>query len=203
MNCTPEECAITTLEGFEARLRVRFPAISPLQPTGHDDKITLAHVLGVAALDLQAEAGCPVTFRRTAPTVESGVFQVVVEYSEEAVGPARAGTVGALLWAAKNDTLFDLQQALQPIERTRRRGAPGPQHRLHRGSPPWQQHSVPPHDRRQHDHVWLGQQAAPHPGRRDRQRQRHLRGHAQDKAPHQEIAGGCRRAGARWAREVR
>lgn len=115
VNCTPEECAITTLEGFEARLRARFPAISPLQPTGHDDKITLAHVLGVAALDLQAQAGCPVTFRRTAPTVDNGVFQVVVEYSEEAVGRLALELSEALCLAAKNDTLFNLQQALSQL----------------------------------------------------------------------------------------
>jgi cyanophycin synthetase len=112
VTCTPQEWAITADPGFEARLRSRFPAISPLQPTGHDDDITLAHVLGLAALDLQAQAGCPVTFRRTTPTLEAGVFQVIVEYSQEAVGRLALELAQALCLAAQNDAAFDLQQAL-------------------------------------------------------------------------------------------
>ena len=48
--------------------------------------VPLAHVLESAALALQAQAGCPVTFSRTSPTLEDGIYQVVVEYTEEAVG---------------------------------------------------------------------------------------------------------------------
>src|SRR4051812_25491905 len=83
--CSPEEECIGNLAGFETRLRARFPALSPLQPTGHNDTIPMAHVLELATLDLQAQAGCPVTFSRTTSTLERGIFQVVVEYSEEAV----------------------------------------------------------------------------------------------------------------------
>jgi cyanophycin synthetase len=43
-------------------------------------------VLEVAALSLQAQAGCPVTFSRTQRPWSTGTFQVVVEYTEEAVG---------------------------------------------------------------------------------------------------------------------
>ncbi len=49
----------------------------------------MAHVLELAALGLQAQAGCPVTFSPAAPrkpSLEAGVFQVVFEYTEEAVG---------------------------------------------------------------------------------------------------------------------
>jgi len=84
--CTPKEWAIADLHGFETRLRARFPEISSFQPTGHEDTVPLARVLELATLGLQAQAGCPVTFRCTKPTLEAGVFQVVVEYSEEAVG---------------------------------------------------------------------------------------------------------------------
>lgn len=115
VTCTPQECAITDEPGFEARLRTRFPAISPLQPTGHDDKITLAHVLGVAAIDLQIQAGCPATFRRTAPTIETGVYQVVVGYSEEAVGRLALELAQALCLAAQHDTEFDLDHALHQL----------------------------------------------------------------------------------------
>ena len=62
---TPGEESVGAMAGFETRLRALFPQLSPLQPTGHDDTIPLAHVLELAALDLQAQAGCPVTFSRT------------------------------------------------------------------------------------------------------------------------------------------
>jgi cyanophycin synthetase len=46
----------------------------------------LAHVLEATLLALQAQAGCPVSFSQTSLTPVAGVFQVVVEYSEEDVG---------------------------------------------------------------------------------------------------------------------
>ena len=57
VSCSDAECSVSHLAGFEARLRALFPEISPLQPTGHDDSIPMAHVLELAALDLQAQAG--------------------------------------------------------------------------------------------------------------------------------------------------
>jgi cyanophycin synthetase len=86
VSCPPEEQSIATLAGFEQRLRARFPAIGALQPTGTSDAVPLARVLEVAALSLQAQAGCPVTFSRTTATLEDGIYQTVVEYTEEAVG---------------------------------------------------------------------------------------------------------------------
>jgi cyanophycin synthetase len=115
VTCTPAECAINTRNGFEARLRERFPAIGPLQPTGHDDTVPLAHVLELAALGLQAQAGCPVTFSRTTATLEPGVYQVVVAYSEEAVGRLAMTLAEDLCLAAQNDTPFDLEQALAQL----------------------------------------------------------------------------------------
>ncbi|MDO8251521.1 MAG: cyanophycin synthetase [Rhodoferax sp.] len=115
VNCTSAECAISTRNGFESRLRARFPELSPLQPTGHDDTVPMAHVLELAALDLQAQAGCPVTFSRTTATTEAGVYQVVVEYSEEAVGRLALELAESLCLAAQNDTPFELQQALERL----------------------------------------------------------------------------------------
>ncbi|RYE86796.1 MAG: cyanophycin synthetase, partial [Oxalobacteraceae bacterium] len=86
IHCTPEECAISQLPGFEARLRERFPCLALLQPGGHKDSVSMAHVVELVTLGLQAHAGCPVTFSRTTPTMEAGTFQVVVEYTEEEVG---------------------------------------------------------------------------------------------------------------------
>ncbi|MFA7664512.1 MAG: cyanophycin synthetase [Burkholderiaceae bacterium] len=53
--------------------------------TGLEDEST-ARALESQALRLQQQAGCPVSFSLTAPTREAGVWRVVVEYSEEAVG---------------------------------------------------------------------------------------------------------------------
>jgi len=110
--CTPDECCIAKLVGFEVRLRDRFPHISPLQPTGHNDEVPMAYVLELAALGLQAQAGCPVTFSRTTQTLEAGVFQVVVEYTEEAVGRLALELAVELCNAALHDTPFDLAAAL-------------------------------------------------------------------------------------------
>ncbi|MGZ8290531.1 MAG: cyanophycin synthetase [Telluria sp.] len=110
--CSADEQSVGDLPGFEARLRSRFPALSQLQPNGHADSIPMAHVLEVTALDLQAQAGCPVTFSRTTATLEPGLYQVVVEYSEEAVGRLALKLAEQLCSAARNDTPFDLEAAL-------------------------------------------------------------------------------------------
>ncbi|MGZ3237820.1 MAG: cyanophycin synthetase family protein, partial [Burkholderiaceae bacterium] len=115
VTCSPQECSILSLAGFKARLRARFPQISPLQPRGHDDAIPMAHVLELAALDLQAQAGCPVTFSRTTQTLETGTFQVVVEYTEEAVGRLAFELAQELCRSAVEDTPFDLAGALAQL----------------------------------------------------------------------------------------
>jgi cyanophycin synthetase len=115
VTCTDDEYCIANFPGFEVRLRARFPEISALQPTGHEDTIPMAHVLGLAALGLQAQAGCPVTFSRTTQTLEPGIFQVVVEYTEEAVGRLALELAETLCRAAAADTSFDLSGALAQL----------------------------------------------------------------------------------------
>ncbi|OQW89331.1 MAG: cyanophycin synthetase [Rhodoferax ferrireducens] len=115
VTCNPAEASMTDVPGFEPGLRERFPSISPLQPVGQDAPVPLAHVLGIAALDLQAQAGCPVTYRRTTPTLEAGVFQVIVEYTQEAVGRLALELAQTLCQAALDDSPFDLQQALTQL----------------------------------------------------------------------------------------
>jgi cyanophycin synthetase len=72
-------------------------------------------VLQIVALTMQAHAGCPVTFGRTASTIEPGVFQVVVEYSEEEVGKLAMELAQVLVRAALDDTPFDLADALKRL----------------------------------------------------------------------------------------
>jgi cyanophycin synthetase len=112
VSCTTAEHTIGLLPGFEDRLRERFPGISALQPLGSSSAVPMAHVLELAALGLQAQIGCPVTFSRTTQTLEPGIFQVVVEYTEEAVGRLAFELAEALCVAAATDAPFDLEAAL-------------------------------------------------------------------------------------------
>ena len=75
----------------------------------------MAHALEYATLGLQAQAGCPVTFSRTTQTLETGVYQVVVEYSEEAVGRLAFKLAHDLCLAALTDQPFDPADALHRL----------------------------------------------------------------------------------------
>ncbi len=115
VTCEGAEVAIADLPGFEARLRERFPELGDLIPSDHLDTVSVAHALEFCALGLQAQAGCPVTFSRTTQTVDSGVYQVVVEYSEEDVGRLAFERAEQLCLAALNDTPFDLDGTLKEL----------------------------------------------------------------------------------------
>ena len=84
--CTEKEHSVGQLEGFEKRLRALFPGIGPLRHDSQVGPASLAHVLEAAGLALQSQAGCPVTYSRTTATSEEGIYQVVIEYTEENVG---------------------------------------------------------------------------------------------------------------------
>ncbi|WP_374248850.1 cyanophycin synthetase [Thermomonas sp.] len=109
------ERSLQTLPGFEDRLRVRFPALGLLRPTRQADVLSLANALEFTALSLQVQAGCPVTFSRTAQTVEPGTYQIVVEYGEEAVGRLALGLAEQLCRAALDDQPFDLAGAVAQL----------------------------------------------------------------------------------------
>ena len=110
VRCEPAERDIAALDGFEARVRALFPAIGEQWAGGRS--LALAQVLELAALALQAAAGCRVTFSRTTATVEAGVYQVVVAYTEEAVGRLAFDLAQALLQAAREDSAFDVADAV-------------------------------------------------------------------------------------------
>ncbi|MFT4242993.1 MAG: cyanophycin synthetase [Acidovorax sp.] len=103
--CEGDERSIAQMPGFETRLRALFPAIGTLQSESGD--VSVAHVVQTAALALQAQAGCPVTFARTTATSDAGVYQVVVEYSEEAVGRKAFDYAEQLVRAALGQGGFD------------------------------------------------------------------------------------------------
>jgi cyanophycin synthetase len=116
VSCTEPERSIASIPGFEARLQARFPEIEFLQPFSHAHPLSLAHVLECAALGLQAQAGCPVTFSRTVQTVETGTYQVIVEYTEETVGRLAFELAQTLCRAAMEDGDFDLADSLTRLK---------------------------------------------------------------------------------------
>ena len=115
VSCADSELALSHLPGFEARIRNRFPHIGAMRPIGYEGEISVAHALQFAALNLQAQAGCPVSFSRSAPTTEPGIYQVVVEYTEEAVGRRAFELAQTLCEAARADLPFDLDAAVTEL----------------------------------------------------------------------------------------
>ncbi len=114
--CAPDECSIVNLKGFEARIRALFPGLGVLSPSGSQRVVSLASVLEYAAFEFQAAAGCRITFSRTAATLEAGTYQVIVEYSEEAVGRLALELSQALIHAALNESAFDLDAAIAQLK---------------------------------------------------------------------------------------
>ena len=115
VSCTEVERAVDRVPGFETRLLERFPDIPDFHPVDGVSPVAMAQVLQHAMLGLQAKAGCPVAFNLARATPEPGVFQVVVEYSEEAVGRLAQRHALELCRAAMDDTPFDLNGALREI----------------------------------------------------------------------------------------
>lgn len=112
VTCQGSEKNLDLIPDFETRLRALFPDIPPLRPVGDKDPKSMAHALQAVALGLQASAGCPVAFGHTAATPDDGVFQVVVEYTEEPVGRLAMDLAESLCQAARDNEDFDVAQAL-------------------------------------------------------------------------------------------
>ncbi|MEO8278636.1 MAG: cyanophycin synthetase [Ideonella sp.] len=118
VSCQPDELSITDIPGFEARLRALFPGIGALRPGGFTGMTSLAEVVESAALALQAQAGCPVTFSRSSATIDRGIYQVIVEYSEEAVGRQALKLACQLVVAARDGQSFDAAAAIAQLRET-------------------------------------------------------------------------------------
>lgn len=116
VSCTDDETSVTDRPGFEARLRTLFPGMGVFRLAG---PVSMARVLETAALSLQEEAGCPVSFSRTYPTVEPGIYQVVFEYSEESVGRLALELAQELIAATLDpQASFDADAAVARLRET-------------------------------------------------------------------------------------
>jgi cyanophycin synthetase len=111
----PDEVRLDQLAGFEQSLRERLPALGRIEPSTSDGLASLAHALEAVALTLQTAAGCPVSFSRTVHAVRENVYQVVVQYSEEAVGRRAFEFAEALVRAARNGAAFDVTAVLAEL----------------------------------------------------------------------------------------
>lgn len=115
VTCEPAERDLRDTPAFERRLRELFPSVGALHANKPSTPISMAHALELSALALQAEAGCPVTFSRTTPTEIPGTFQVVVQYTEEAVGRLAFEKARELCAAALAGTGYDVPGTLAAL----------------------------------------------------------------------------------------
>ena len=113
--CEPSEREIKNLSEFEIQLRTLFPQLRLMRVNQMDESISMALVLEHVVLGIQAQAGCPVTFSRCVKTKDEGVYQVIVEYSEEAVGRLAFDFALELIAAAIDQKPFHLEKALQEL----------------------------------------------------------------------------------------
>jgi len=115
VTCPEAERSLAPNHPIEQRLRRIFPEVGPIEGSRPGQAPSMAHALEKVTLALQAQAGCPVTFSRTTATEESGVYQVVVQYSEEAVGRLALELAEQLCKAAMGSQGFDLENALAQL----------------------------------------------------------------------------------------
>lgn len=110
------ELAPRSVALFRQRLARRFAGALPENGVG--DGFTMAQGLARAALALQVEAGCAVSMCRATKAVDPGIYQVVVQYAEEAVGRLALQLAHALCTAIRDDQPFDKADAVQQLRDT-------------------------------------------------------------------------------------
>lgn len=116
IHCNEDERDLARLPGFVKHLRAIYPQLQVLPLPDGGVPRSAAHVIEIATLSLQAQAGCPVSFSRCGLTPDPGVFQVVVEYSEESVGRAALDIALRLVQATLDDALFDVESEVARLQ---------------------------------------------------------------------------------------
>ncbi|HET7795603.1 MAG TPA: cyanophycin synthetase [Rhizobacter sp.] len=115
VRCEPAERAIQAGAPLELKLRELLPEVAPVRPVGDSETVPLARWLERLTLALQARAGCQVSFARTTPAPEEGVYQIVVEYTEEKVGLRAIALAQQLLAAAVAGQAFDTEATVAEL----------------------------------------------------------------------------------------
>jgi cyanophycin synthetase len=116
VTCPEAERSLAPDHPIEQCLRRIFPEVGPIEGTRPGQAPSMAHALEKVTLALQAQAGCPISFSRTTATSDAGVYQVVVQYSEEAVGHLALALAEKLCQAATQGHGFDLESALSQLQ---------------------------------------------------------------------------------------
>jgi cyanophycin synthetase len=112
VRCDATEREIGAGAPLELKLRELLPEVAPLRPVGNAETVPMARWLERLTLALQARAGCQVSFARTTPAPEEGIYQIVVEYTEEKVGRRALELAQQLLAAAAAGQGFDTEAAV-------------------------------------------------------------------------------------------
>ena len=85
VSCSPLEQNLSGVSRFLENLRA-LASDEFLYTRTEEEALSLAHMLGSAALYLQRRAGCEVALCKISATPEAGTWLVVVGYDEEEVG---------------------------------------------------------------------------------------------------------------------
>lgn len=116
------------IDGFRQRLEALFPGMqqhrcSVGEPGGFFQRVEegtwMGHIIEHIALEIQSLAGMEVGFGRTRGYGETGVYNVVFAYQEEAVGRYAAKTSVEICQALIDGKSFDLETAIQEMREIR------------------------------------------------------------------------------------
>jgi cyanophycin synthetase len=117
--------AIGRIAGFESRLRARFPEISPFQPTGTRRLHSHGPCAGTGRAGPAGPGGLPGHLQLHHAHGRRRVYQVVVEYSEEAVGRLAMDLAQALCrsrWTTRRLTWHSALAQLRDLDEDVRLG---------------------------------------------------------------------------------
>lgn len=112
------------LQGFADRLLQQLPGLKEHTcgrgyPGGFVERLRegtyLGHVVEHVALELQAEAGFPVTYGKTVRSSGDGLWDIVLEYGTPEVGKAALEVAVALVTAVIEERHFPLQEKIKGL----------------------------------------------------------------------------------------
>lgn len=105
--------ALALEQAFCSRLPAMASMLPPLETSAQNAR-SLPELLAVAALALQTQAGCPVSFARSAPS-DGGEAMIIVEYAEEAVGKLALEQMQQLYASIESGAEFDATAAVAAL----------------------------------------------------------------------------------------
>ncbi len=115
VSCSPLEQNLTGVSRFLEGLRaLASDEFMPAKAEG--EALSLAHILGSAALYLQRRAGCDVDLCKLSSTPQTGTWLVAVGYAEEEVGRKAIAMATDLCHALMEGKPFDIAAAVEALQ---------------------------------------------------------------------------------------